>query len=412
MKFIIPTIGSRGDIQPYLALAKGLQAAGHTVSIATHPFFRSLVTDHGINFIPIGPDINMDEEAARLRGKSNNWVLGFMRVMRFSFDILEKSHQDLLAACQQHECVIVSHSAAGKLEADQLGLPTISVTLMPSAIPVEDPQSSWLARFGGKLAGSLMGLMMSRPLNKIRKKFGVASMGPEGITSKLLNLIPISPAIYPPNPLWEPRHQLTGYWFLDEPENWQPPAELQTFLSQPGPVIVVSLGAMSTGEKDIDAIASLFIEATQAAKVRAVIQGWPEAAHLFSRQDHIFHAGSIPHSWLLRQVQGVVHHGGFGTTAAGLRAGIPALVIPHIIDQFIWGSEIEKREAGPAPIPRAKLTRETLVPALEQLVNDANIQTKARSIGDRIAEENGVQTAVRLIEQKLDQLPSGETSER
>lgn len=401
MRFIIPTIGSRGDIQPYLALARGLQASGHLPVIATHPFFEPLVTSHRIEFIPIGPDINMDEEAARLRGGSRNWMMGFMRVMRFSFDILERSFPDLLAACGEMDCVIVSHTAAGRMEADKLNKPVISVTLMPNAIPVDDPHQSWLGRLAATAIGGVFGLMMTRPLNKVRSRFGIPKMGPTGITSERLNLIPISPVISPPNPLWESRHQMTGYWFLDKPDEWSPSEGLTAFLEQPGPVIVVSLGAMSTGEKDVEGIANLFIEGCQQAGVRAVIQGWPEAARLFEHKPHLYHAGSLPHNWLLPQVNGIVHHGGFGTTAAGLRAGIPALVVPHIIDQFIWGQEIEKQGVGPAPIPRAKLKPETLIPALRQLVTNEEIRANASRIGASIREEDGIGTAVRLIEQAI-----------
>ena len=401
MKFIIPTIGSRGDVQPYLALAKGLQAAGHQATIATHPFFRSLVEAHQIDFWPIGPDINMDEEAARLRGASKNWMLGFRRVMMFSFDILEQAHDDLLAACQAHDWVIVSHTAAGKNEADQLGKPMLSVTLMPMAIPAEDPDTSWLARTGGKILGSVFGLFMTRPLNKIRKNLGLPKMGPEGITSTRLNLIPLSLAVQPPNPLWEARHKMTGYWFLNEPANWSPPEDLQAFLNRPEPVVVVTLGAMATREKEVTEIANLFIQATRQAGVNAVIQGWPEAAELFAAQPHLYHAGSIPHSWLFGQVRGVVHHGGFGSTSAGLRAGVPALVIPHIIDQFLWGQQIEQMGASPTPIARTKLTVENLSTALTQLVTDEAMQAKAKEIGEQIAQEDGLKTAVALIEQVI-----------
>jgi hypothetical protein len=138
MKIILPTIGTRGEVQPYIALALGLRA-GHSVTLVTHPCMRGLVESYGVDFAPMGPDIDIGAEAARIRAKSPHWMVGFMRVMKFSFAMLEKAHPGLLELCRGADGVIVSHSAAGRMEADKLGLPTVSVTLMAEAIPVKDP---------------------------------------------------------------------------------------------------------------------------------------------------------------------------------------------------------------------------------------------------------------------------------
>ena len=217
MNIVIPTIGTRGDVQPYIALSLGLQRSGHAVTLASHPCMRALVESYGVNFAPIGPDIDIAHETAIIRGKSPHWMIGFMRVMKFSFSMLEQAHPDLLALCRDVDLVIVSHTAAGSIEVDQLGKPTISVTLMPEAIPAKDPQDSFVKKMIMKVAGAGMGLMMTRPLDKIRKRVGVPKMGPTGITSQRLNLIPISPAITPPNPLWEKRHRVTGFWYAPAP---------------------------------------------------------------------------------------------------------------------------------------------------------------------------------------------------
>lgn len=162
MNIIIPTIGTRGDVQPYIALALELQKTGHSVILATHPCLGKLVRSYGVPFSAIGPDIDLDKETVKIRGKSSNWILGFLRTMRFTFDILEKSHQDILELCKQANLVIVSHSAAGSIEADMLHLPTVSVTLTPQAIPVNDPKQSWFIRKAMKTLGGLMDLFMIR----------------------------------------------------------------------------------------------------------------------------------------------------------------------------------------------------------------------------------------------------------
>ena len=401
MNVVIPTIGTRGDVQPYIALALGLLRAGHPVTLATHPCMGGLVESYGVPFAPMGPDIDIGHEAALIRAKSPHWMLGFMRVMRFSFAMLEQSHADVLELCRDADLVVVSHSAGGSMEADQLGLPTVSVTLMAEAIPVNDPQAPWIKRAAMRVAGAGMGLLMTRPLDRIRKRLGLPPMGPTGITSPALNLIPLSPQIVPPNPLWEGRHRMTGYWFAPAPETWTPPADLLAFLEAGEPPIVVSLGAMALSGDDALEAAQITLAAVQQAGVRAIIQGWDEAMKQLSLPQTVLHAGSVPHDWLLPRAGGLVHHGGFGTSAAGFRAGIPMLVIPHIIDQFIWGNKVAQLGVGPQPISRPKLKAEAMAASLREL-QSPEMRRKAADLGTAIrAEPDGVEEAVRLIEQHI-----------
>lgn len=401
MRIILPTIGTRGDVQPYIALALGLLRAGHAVTLVTHPCMRGLVESYGVPFAPMGPDIDIAYEAAKIRANAPHWIVGFQRVMNFSFDMLEQSHADLLETCCGADLVIVSHTAAGRMEADKLGLPTVSVTLMAEAIPVKDPNASLLKRALMNLAGFGMGLMMSRPIDQIRKRAGLPPMGPTGITSETLNLIPVSPRITPPNPLWERRHRVTGYWFAPAPAAWTPPDDLAAFVEAGEPPVVVSLGAMALGSADSLQAAQITIEAVRQAGVRAIIQGWDEAMKQLPLPPSVFHAGSTPHDWLLARAGGLVHHGGFGTTASGFRAGIPMLVVPHIIDQFIWGNKVAQLGVGPQPIPRPKLKAETMAAALRQM-GSPEMRRQAAELGAALrAESDGVMEAVRLIEEVM-----------
>jgi len=399
--FLIPTIGTRGDVQPYIALASSLEKAGHSAVIATHPCMQKLVESYGVRFASIGPNIDIGQEAARIRAKAPHWMIGFQRVMKFTFRMLEESHTDLLELCQSTEIVIVSHTAAGSIEADQLNKPKISVTLFPQAIPVKDPTEPWMKRLVGSIAGWGMGWMMSRPLNRIRRNFNIPPMGPEGITSQTLNLVPVSPQIIPPDPRWESRHQMTGYWFAEPSGNWQPPQEVIDFINGGKPPVVISLGAMALGGKDEIETAKLAVEAVKRAEVRAIIQGWRQALSSLDLPDEILPAGSIPHSWLLPQARCFVHHGGFGSTAAAFKAGIPALVIPHIIDQFIWGQKVFELGVGPQPISRQKLTVTAFANAMEKAAKDESYQEKASALGIKIRSESGLEKAVQLIEAAL-----------
>jgi UDP:flavonoid glycosyltransferase YjiC (YdhE family) len=400
MNILIPTIGSRGDVQPFIALAQGLIHAGHTVTLASHPVMKSLVESHGVPFAPIGPDIDLAREVAIIQGRSKNAMMDLVRGMRFGMDMVEKSHDDILALCRNGDLVVVSaQSAAGKNEADKLGLPYLSVTLMPWAIPWDDPERSLFKRLAYGAIDGLVSLLTTQPLNRMRKRQGLPPVGKEGFTSPHLNLIPISPAVYVPNPLWEVRHRLVGYWFVEEPEAWLPPEELLDFLDDGEPPLLVNLGAMSLGDEDALETASLFVDAIQAANVRAIIQGWDVGMKQLTLSPTIYAVGSLPHSWLMPQCAGVVHHGGFGTTSAGFRGGIPALVIPHIADQFYWGQRVYELGVGPESIRRGRLDSMGLVAALDELVSNEKLRQAATSLGEKIREEKGVDMAVDLIEE-------------
>jgi len=401
MRIIIPTIGTRGDIQPYIALALGLQKAGHQVIVASHPSLKFLVESYEVPFAPMGPDVDLGKEAALIRGKSKNFMMGFLRVMKFSFRMLEESHLELLELCKGQDLIVVSHSAAGSIEADLLKIPTVSVTLMPMAIPANDPKTTVFGKAVGRLAGAAMGLVMTRPLDNIRKRVGLPKMGQYGITSPKLNLIPISPVVAPPNPYWETRHQMTGFWFAPAPQNWQPPADLASFLQNGKPPVVISLGAMAISGDDAMQAAKFTIEALEKSGVRAIIQGWDEPMRQLKYSSEIFHGGSIPHDWLLERSAAIIHHGGFGTTSSGLRAGIPSMAVPHIIDQFIWGQKLFDLGVGPKPLPRTKMTVEALSEAFTDLTTNLSYPEKAREIGAKIRAENGVINAVRLIEESM-----------
>jgi UDP:flavonoid glycosyltransferase YjiC (YdhE family) len=364
---------------------------------------RTLVESHGVKFAPIGPDIDIGRESAAIRARAKNVAMGLMQVMRFAFDILEQSHEDILAQCQGADLVVVSaQGAAGRNEADLLNLPNVSVTLMPWAIPVEDPERPLFKRLAFAAIGRVIESITTRPLNRIRRRQGLAPVGPEGFASTHLNLVPISPAVYAPSPYWAPHHRTVGYWFVKEPSGWEPPADLLAFIENDEPPLVVSLGAMSLGNGDAPETVSLFVDAIQQAGVRAIVQGWDEEFTQLALPPTIYAAGSLPHSWLLPRAAAVVHHGGFGTTSAGLRAGIPHLVIPHIADQFFWGQRVYELGVGLPPIRRTKLDAEGLAVALEELTHNDKLRAAASPLGEQIRAENGVDDAVRLIEETFD----------
>jgi UDP:flavonoid glycosyltransferase YjiC (YdhE family) len=347
----------------------------------------------------MGPDIDMSLEAGAIRDRSANPMIGLIRVMQYAFKIIEKSHSDLLQLCQDANLVVIhGQSAVGKNEAELNELPYLSVTFMPWAIPWQDPARPLLKRMGYSAFDRLISMITTRPLNGLRRKQGLPPVGREGFFSATLNLIPISPVVYSPNPLWDHSHRVVGYWFVEEPAGWKPSESLLKFLQAGEPPLLVSLGAMSFGEKSAREAMEIFLSALEKTGVRTIIQGWSDQLADRIIPGSIYSAGPIPHNWLLPRTRGIVHHGGFGTTAAGFRAGIPQLIIPHLADQFYWGQRVEELGVGLPAIYRNRLTVEKLADGLAQVETDRTLQAQANDLGKIIRAENGLPEAMRLIE--------------
>ena len=399
MKIIVPAIGSRGDVQPYIALCQGLQRARHQVTLATNPTLCSLVASYGVNVAPVGPPVDMGAAGAELWEKYGRfWMIGLIRTMQLGFRLVKQSYPDILELCQAADLVIATDTAAGPTEADKLGIPWFSATLQPPRVPIPTSATSLPVH----QIWSVINRLVMSPTNNFRKSVGVLPFkgGLESMLSTHLTLVPVSPHVWPPDSRWASHNHMTGYWIAQSPEQWSPPEDLLAFLAKGERPIAVTLGAMALSGKHAREAAHITLEALRQTGVRAIVQGWPEALANMTWPDTIYRAGSMPHTWLFDQVSAVIHHGGFGTTASTLRAGTPGIVVPHIIDQHIWAQRVVELGVGQS-IPRAKLTPANLAEAIARAMRDAQMRDKAAAIGQQIrAEPDGVQTAVTLIEQR------------
>lgn len=224
----------------------------------------------------------------------------------------------------------------------------------------------------------------------------LTTMLPDGRPIEVLHAISVHVVPRPAD--WPGHAHMTGYWFLEAADSWSPPADLVEFLDAGDPPVYVGFGSMAG--RDPAQMTRTVVEALQLAGVRGILAtGWGgmETAGL---PDTVLPISQAPHDWIFPRVAAVVHHGGAGTTAAGLRAGRPAVICPFIIDQFFWGRQVEALGAGAAPIPQKKLSPEKLAAAITQVTSDPAMSAAA-AIGRRLREEYGVGNAVQLIESVL-----------
>lgn len=396
---VISTIGSRGDVQPYINLAQGLRDAGHDVTLATNPTLCTLVEQHGVTATPVGRPVDMGAEAQRLLEKSfdNMWI-SVIRVMQLGGRLVEEAFPDVLAACQDADLVITSDTGSGVVEAEKLSKPWISVTLQPGRVPlVPGEKPSPLAQ----LFGWTLGKLFIGPTNRFRKKVGAPLV--QDITTMLssrLILLPVNRHVAAPDPRWKSQVRQTNYWYARSISDWAPEPDLLDFLSRGEKPVVISLGVMGAAKSH--QAAQVVLNAIQQVGARAIVQGWGEVFAQMRVPPTVYSAGAMPHNWLFDQAAAIVHHGGFGTTAASLRSGAPSIVIPHVIDQYYWGQRVFELGVGPKPFTRAHLTIDNLAQSIAQALTNADMRHKAAELGSAIrSEPDGVAEAVKLIEQVL-----------
>ncbi len=350
--------------------------------MATNPTMCSLAVSHGVKSAPVGPAVDMGAVGARLMAQSfNNMWIGMIWIMQFGARLVEEAYPDVLKVCQGADLVIVSDTGSGMSEADKLGIPWISVTLQPGRVPVTNSTPSFL----GRVIWGVMGKLFIAPTNRFRKQVGAPPV--KDITSMMstrLIFLPVSQHVASPDPRWPRQVYQTGYWFARPQKDWEPPHNLLDFLESGDKPIAVSLGVMSISGKRARQGAQFILRALEQTNVRAVIQGWDEILPGLEIPKTVYLASAMPHSWLFDRVSLVIHHGGFGTTAATLRAGVPGVVVPHVIDQFYWGQQVYKLGVSPKFITRGQLNAENLSEAILHARNDRRIQEQASEMGSKI----------------------------
>lgn len=428
LRFTCLTIGSRGDVQPYIALAKGLQADGHRVKIATHLEFKDWIEGHGIEFGYVGGD---PAELIRICVENGTFTVAFLREGLSKFrDWLD----DLLAtswdACQNTDVLIESPSAMGGIHiAEALQIPYFRAFTMPWTRTRAYPHAFAVPE--NKMGGSYNYLTyvmfdqvfwraISGQINRWRKV--TLGIPPTTMDKQEAHKVPFlynfSPSVVPPPLDWYEWIRVTGYWFLDDSENstakkWEPPAELLKFIetARADNKKIVYIGFGSIVVSDPDAMTKCILEAVKKSGVRAIMsKGWSDRlstkkadvnvndAHM-PLPPEVHNIAAVPHDWLFSRIDAACHHGGAGTTGASLRAGIPTIIRPFFGDQFFWADRVEALGIGAGV---RKLTVEGLTTALVNATTDTKQIARAAAIGKAIRAENGVATAVESIYRDLE----------
>jgi UDP:flavonoid glycosyltransferase YjiC (YdhE family) len=417
MRIAIIASGSRGDVEPYLALGKGLKTAGYVVRFVAHGNFGALVQAHGVEFWPIAgnsQDVAQSPEMRQLLEKGN-----FLAILaKMGKDAQSNAlafAQGGLAACEGMELIIAGLGGMfiGVALAEKLNIRFMQAHYVPFNATREYPSALFpnLPAFtGGALNRVSYWLTQQMMWQGFRSADNVARQQVLGLRKASFwgpyrddrfaqnpVLYGYSPAVIPKPSDWDGQAQVTGYWFLDPVDDWTPPADLAEFLQAGAPPIFVGFGSMSTSNPA--ATTQLIVQALARTRQRAILHSGWSGLHASDLPDTIYLLESAPFAWLFPRMAAVVHHGGAGTTSAGLRAGVPSIVIPFFADQPFWGKRVAELGVGPAPIPVKQLTPDRLAQAIQIAISDRGMQQRAAELGSIIRAEDGIAQAVRVIEQ-------------
>ncbi|MHB0935452.1 MAG: glycosyltransferase [Armatimonadota bacterium] len=429
MHITIFALGSQGDVRPYIALAAGLRGAGYRVRMATHEEFLPLIEGRDIEFAPVGGnprELLEDERAHRMLAAGEN-VLKFLgHFNKLLEPFFMEMTRDCVRATAGTDAVVLSsigiiagfHQIAEAMRIPYcVGLlqPVTPTRAFPSTFVPEYPR--WLPvgrgaynHWSHRAFAGLFWHFFKDVMPLVRRELGLPPMPLREIARQAkLAQTPIlygySPSVISPPPDWPPHLHVTGYWFLDGPVDWQPSAALLDFLAAGPPPVYVGFGSMRN--RDPEATTRLVVEALRTAKQRGILlTGWG-GLRPGDLGDDMLPIDSTSHEWLLPRCAAVVHHGGAGTTAAGLRSGVPSIVVPFFADQPFWARTVHALGAGPRPIPRKALTAPRLADAVTQAITDTTMHSRAAAIGERIRAEDGVTRAVEIISEHFNGTEAG-----
>ncbi len=401
MRILIVTAGSRGDVAPFTGLGQRLQEAGHQVALAAHARFADLVRGSGLEYRAL-PGDPVELVRARTAAPSPEAAQSVFAAF------LDELGDGVLAAVAAGTDLLLTPlgpAPLSRLVADGFGVPSIGVFLVPGVPTREFPPPGWPVTgqpspddniAAGSEVLARTSSLYADVLRRLRARLDLpaATVEAAGPPDDWPIFHGFSPAVVPRPADWPAPVHVTGYWWPAGQPGWQPPDLLVDFLGAGPPPVFVGFGSMTPDHERLhDAVAA----AVDRAGVRAVVQsGW---ADLGPAGDDILVVDDLPHDWLFPRTAAVVHHAGAGTTGAGLRAGVPAVPVPVLVDQPFWADRLQRLGVAPHPLPLHELTADSLSEALRSCLDRPSYRDRAAELARRIRAEDGPAAVLSLVAQ-------------
>nr|AHA50081.1 sterol 3-O-glucosyltransferase [Eleutherococcus senticosus] len=414
LQIVILIVGTRGDVQPFIAIGKRLQYYGHRVRLATHSNFKEFVLTAGLEFYPLGGDPKI---LAGYMVKNKGFLPSGPSEIPVQRNQLKDIIYSLLPACKEPDvdtgipfradAIIANPPAYGHTHvAEALKVPIHVFFTMPWTPTSEFPHPLSRVkqpagyRLSYQIVDSLIWLGIRDMINDVRKKKlklrpVTYLSGSQGSDSDVPHGYIWSPHLVPKPKDWGPKVDVVGFCFLDLASNYEPPESLVNWLKAGTKPIYIGFGSLPVQEPE--KMTKVIVEALEITGQRGIInKGWGGLGNLAEPKDTIYSLDNVPHDWLFLQCAAVVHHGGAGTTAAGLKAACPTAIVPFFGDQPFWGERVHARGVGPAPIPIDEFSLPKLVDAI-RFMQDPKVKESAVQLAKAMEDEDGVAGAVRAF---------------
>ncbi|KAL5117639.1 hypothetical protein ACEQ8H_004532 [Pleosporales sp. CAS-2024a] len=425
----IHIVGSRGDVQPFIPIGKLLQARGHRVRICTHPAFKEFVEENGLEFFSISGDPealmaymvknpglfpSRDSVKAGEVGKRRKEMAEIIRGTWRSCIEPGNGMGDKMTAVEAEtakdlflaDVIIANPPSMGHIHcAEKLGIPLHIVFTMPWS-PTRTFHHPLASMDYGKVekpvanyfSFAVMELLTWQGLGDVINKFRTQTLKLDA-RLRIPHYYIWSQSLIPRPSDWPPHLSVTGFSFLEQSSSYTPPTDLTAFLDKGPPPVYIGFGSIVVD--DAKQLTAMILEAVKLAGVRAIIsKGWGGIGGNHKVPETVYLIGNCPHDWLFQRVSCVVHHGGAGTTAAGIARGVPTVVVPFFGDQPFWGQMIARAGAGPKPVPFKQMTAESLAASIRFALQD-KVKMAVQKMAAQIAREDGAAATVQAFEQNL-----------
>ncbi len=414
MRILLMTYGTRGDVEPFLALAQGFVKAGHTARLAAPETYASLAAKSGVEYIPLPGD--PEQLSAAMVQQAGGNPLRMIGVMaRFVFPIAAKVYGRLRGAAPGSDAIVHSFllTQAGYEIAKSLGVPDFSAQMFPMFAPTDQfaapgfpllPLPGIYRRMTHVLFNGIFqhgGGFIYKRMRRSHPEFPPLTGWPFSPGEKRITpiLFGFSRHVVPRPADWPAWAHITGYWQTAKPREEDMPVDLRRFVESGPPPVFIGFG--SAIPSDMERLAGVAVDSLHRTGQRGILSMRKTVILPKGTARDVLEIGSIPHRWLFPRTSAVVHHGGAGTTGAGLRAGIPNIVIPFTADQSFWAARVSELGAGPEPIPLRELTAERLAAAIDRALNDEAMRARCRELGKKIDAEDGVERAAERVTREL-----------
>jgi UDP:flavonoid glycosyltransferase YjiC (YdhE family) len=423
MKIGIQTWGSEGDINPFIALASGLSRASHNVTLAVtgseRKNYGNIAAQFGFKLGTID-HIGSSEEAIDTIGKKLFKTACPLDQLKIIYNemfepCVEAMYRTACALCEENE-LLIGHFINHPLQtaAEKKGKPYVTVSLNHGAIPTQYSAPGQLPNLGKyfnlfawKLSEKMMNKILLPYINDLRRKEGLKDVKSfrNVWESPLCNLIAISPSLCPPAKDWGNNQKVCGFFRISQNDHeWEISEDLNRFLENGEPPVYMTLGSMTYSNKNsllVSETTRLLFDAAKLAGCRTIIQSKWENVTEIPEDENIFRVNSSPYIKVFPRCRAVVHHGGAGTTQIATMSGRPSVIIAHIVDQFLFGSELKRLGIGAEVLNRRTVTSEKIAKQIQVVLGRKSMTENAKKTGENLIMEDGVTNAVRIIENQF-----------